>query len=190
MKEGVPIGDCVETASAGLAGCPPEPPTLSESCEAPGGVYLQCPYEIRVERGRAAQVIYTCHPEQLFWGGFMASCGEVCRPPDANVLELDASDCEQRAITSCKDLGAAFGFETQQQWFDSAFEKLIASCFGEVLGRQFQLEVENGCPARLSSSAPFSSSAQACLTDQLNQLRWDCALDLSCSTFLRALTSQ
>lgn len=186
MKDGVPIGACRETGETRPAECPAQPPEDQTSCEAPSGL-LRCPYEIRVADGRADQVVYTCHPAQLSWGSALVSCGRLCESPDENVIELGGPACEDRATSSCES-GSTFAFETQQGAFNAAFEAVIQSCVGDVLGTRFQLWVENGCPTRISSSKPFSEDATQCLRVKLGTLRWDCALDLSCSSYLRALT--
>jgi hypothetical protein len=186
MKDGVPIGDCRETGETRPAECPAEPPMDQASCQAPSGL-LRCPYDIRVADGRADQVVYFCHPEQLLWGSaLLLSCGMLCGPPDAHVLDLGTADCEDRATSLCES-GSIFAFETQQQAFDTAFEALLRTCLGEVYGTHYKLEVEDGCPRRISSSQPFSEEALQCLGGKLASLRWGCAVDLSCSSYLRVL---
>jgi hypothetical protein len=184
MKEGVPIGDCRETGETRPAECPAQPPEDQTSCEAPNGA-LSCPYEIRVADGLAQQAVYFCHPEQLLWGSALLSCGVSCGAPDVHVLDLDVAGCEQRAVSSCES-GSTFAFPTEQQVFDAAFASVIQSCLGGVVANsRYQLEVQNGCPTRISGSQPFSTQAVQCLRSQLASLRWSCARDLSCSTYHR-----
>lgn len=188
LKDGVPIGDCKETEEARPAGCPAEPPTDQTSCEAPDGL-LRCPYEIRVEDGRASQAVYFCHPDQLTWGSSLIPCGRLCPAPDPNQLELDVSDCESRVLGSC-DSGSVYAFETDQQLLDSVFDAAVLGCVGEVYGVRFQVEVQGGCPSRVSSSKPFSDAAAQCFRQRLGSVRWDCAQDLSCTSRLIVLTAQ
>lgn len=185
MKDGVPIGDCRETGETRPAECPAQPPEDQTSCAAPDGL-LSCPYDIRVANGRASQAVYFCHPDQLQWGSALLSCGVLCDPPAEHVLDLGGAECEARATSPCES-GTIFAFATEQQVFDSAFESVIQSCLGEVIGTRYQLEVRNGCPARISSSQPFSEPATQCLRGRLGSLRWSCALDLSCSAYQRVL---
>lgn len=63
--------------------------------------------------------------------------------------------------------------------FDAAFAFVIQSCLGGVVANsRYQLEVQNGCPTRISGSQPFSAQAAQCLQGQLGSLRWSCALDI------------
>jgi hypothetical protein len=55
--------------------------------------------------------------------------------------------------------------------------------------RKLQLELANGCGARLSSNMPFSADAAACLRTELDSVRFQCAARLSCSRFDAYATS-
>ncbi len=181
MKEGVPIGDCRENGETRPAECPAQPPTDATSCQAPNGL-LRCPYAIRVSDGRAAQMVSFCQPEGLSWVSASVPCGDLCAPPGQHVLELPVTDCEERAPSSCAS-GAIFVFETNQQSFDALFESLLRPCLNEDLYSAFyEVEVESGCPVRVSSSQPFPESVAQCLRRGLSSVRWECALDLSCAS--------
>lgn len=179
MMDGVPTGDCRVPAPP-PAGCPAAPPKPGSSCEAPNGL-LQCPYDIYVEAGRASQRVFICHPAELVWGELDELCGTSCGPLGSSVIEL-AAPCGAEPLTTCKDSGTVFAFETAQQWLDSKFMSVLMSCLGERrFDRQLRLELQDGCPSRLSSSAPFSDADVQCLSSALNGAHWDCARELSCS---------
>ena len=109
----------------------------------------------------------------------------VCGSLSGDVIELDAN-CEDRKPVSCKNTDSSFAFETEQQWLDNAFERVLSDCLGEArYDKQFQLELAGGCGTRLSSNVPFSVDAAACLKKRLDGVRWECGLELSCSLFAR-----
>jgi len=182
--DGVPIGDCREpTSETRSAGCPEEPPMESEVCEAPDGL-KQCPYTIEVSEGSASQRVFICHPEQLIWGSLQASCGMLCPELGPHVIELE-QPCAERTMTTCRSANIIYAYETAQQWLDSAFEGAVARCVGgSTYGTQFWLELENGCPARFASAVALPQDVAECVSSTLNQTRWDCAVDLSCSRYL------
>jgi hypothetical protein len=179
---GVPIGDCrVPSAATRRPGCPATPPAASAACTPDGP--KQCTYDLQVSEGRAMQLVYTCDANQQMWGAFYVPCGMVCSTLSGGVLEL-AADCEARQPVSCKSSDWTFAYETSQQWLDAAFERVISDCFGEArYDRQFQLELVNGCGTRVSSDVTFTAEAAACLKKELDNVRWDCGLQLSCTTF-------
>ena len=179
---GVPIGDCRVPDAAGNDDCPAEPPSASTPCQAPAGP-RKCAYDLQVSEGRATQLVYTCDPEQSSWGAFYVPCGLVCSTLSGAVIEL-AGDCGARQPVTCESSDTTFAFETEQQWLDSAFERVLSACLGESrYGPQFQLEVADGCGTRLSSDEPFSPEAATCLKTALDSLRWECGLRLSCTVF-------
>jgi hypothetical protein len=125
-----------------------------------------------------------CHPAQLQWGELQVTCGLLCGAAGPHVIELSAS-CQTRELSSCRVPDTLFAFETAQQWLDAAFQGVLSKCFGGMpYNQQFELELANGCPTRLSSSAPFSPGQAACLSAELNGARWECGATLSCSKFL------
>jgi hypothetical protein len=180
---GVPIGDCrLPSDATRTDGCPVEPPEDSRPCEAPNGLKT-CTYDIQVSDGRANQVVYTCHPDQLTWGSLYAPCGLVCGSLSGDVIEL-GTNCSAREPVSCKSSDSVFAFETEQQWLDDAFGRLLSDCLGQKrYNRQIQLELADGCGTRLSSNVAFSSDEAACLKKQLDNVRWECGLRLSCTIF-------
>jgi len=185
LIDGVPIGDCREpTSETREPGCPAQPPQPQAACEAPNGLKA-CAYEIEVADGRASQMIYTCHPDQLIWGSGQVPCGLACQPPAEHVVGLTTS-CSDAPVTTCRDPDQLFAFETAQQWLDSAFEKVLHRCVGDPIGVLYQLELAGGCPVRISSNMAFTANQLACLVPALG-VRWDCAANLSCSRFLQIL---
>lgn len=183
MLDGVPIGDCkVPTDGARGEGCPAQPPVDSTPCEAPNGL-KRCAYDIQANGGRAVQLVSVCHPDQLTWGSLSASCGTVCSSLSGDVLEL-AANCGDRELVSCRNADSVFTFETEQQWLDNAFERVLTKCLGlQRYNRQLQFEVANGCGTRVSSNMPFSPDAAACLRTELDSVRFQCGVRLSCSSF-------
>jgi hypothetical protein len=204
-KDGVPIGDCRELSADELAalGCPIEPPQpLSScdgsiagcpyelrSCDVPG---TECPYEIRVESSMSSQVFYRCSGDAPSWGGgAMLTCGIVCAAPEAHITEFSPS-CGNRTVSSCAS-GSDI-LSTAQNKLDIAFASLLSDCGYPVspvspgtLFDRVQLELTDGCPTRLSSISPLDSAVLQCLTARLDSLRWDCALNLTCTAFARPM---
>jgi len=185
--EGVPIGDCHPPTreSKIAAGCPEDPPINGTACEAVGTV-KKCPYAIRVADGEAKQLVSICHPEQLTWGSSEVSCGLVCPDLGPYVLELSQTPrCAARAETACRSRDVLFGFETEQQWLDTAFGRAISRCTsGARHGTRYLLELKNGCPLRLSSADPLPPDVSACVAAQLSAVRWDCGKSLACGRHL------
>lgn len=187
LIDGVPVGDCREPTSATrLPGCPERPPGEGFACEAPNGV-KQCPYDIEVREGEAWQRVFVCHPEQLTWSSSQFQCGVVCPDLAPHVLELERN-CEGRTITKCANPDIVYAFETAQQLLDSALERALRSCWGDMsYGTRFRIEVEQGCATRFESAVALPPAVASCVTGRLNGLRWDCASNLRCGRYYVAI---
>jgi len=184
MKDGVPIGDCQElTPAERPSACPAQPPEPLSSCVAPENT--ACAYDIEVADGRASQDVFLCNGEPRSWGtGVVVTCGTTCGAPGAYVVALSGVACSQRTPSSCDDHGSVYAFPTAQQRLDGSFERLLRDCLGNAAyGNQFQLDLKDGCPQSLSTSQALTLDGRACVEQKLGNLRWDCALDLSCSRY-------
>jgi hypothetical protein len=184
MKDGVPIGDCQElTPAERPSACPAQPPEPLSTCVAPENTV--CAYEIEVADGRASQDVFFCNGEPPVWDtGVVVACGTTCGAPGAHVVALSDVACSQRRPSSCDDNGNVYAFPTAQQRLDGAFQGLLHDCLGTAAyGNHFQLALKDGCPQSLSTSQALTPDGRACVEQALGNLRWSCALDLSCSQY-------
>jgi hypothetical protein len=191
VKDGVPIGDCRElTVDERSPDCPAQPPQPLSSCDSPEDIV--CAYDIIVEDRRASQEVFFCNGEPRTWGsGALVECGKTCGAPGAHVVELSGGSCSERAQSACDVGGTIYAFPTSQQRLDSAFQHLLRGCLGNAaFGNRFQLELRDGCPTSLSMLQAVTPEAEACIQDKLSGLRWECAVDLSCSEFSASYTTQ
>jgi hypothetical protein len=118
-----------------------------------------------------------------FWSGWCTECARTCLPPieDSVVVELDTSDCAQRASTPCSE-----GFETRQLNLDATLTNLLprdSGAYSELRNNTaLQVELEDGCPSRfyVSGGGNPLMRVTAVLQPALTGVRFECATDLSC----------
>ena len=105
----------------------------------------------------------------------------------ANVTEL-AKTCSTRPVVRC-DAGSdtLFAYPTAQQSLNDAFSRVLHACAPDVTGKFIQLEFVDGCPTRLSSDVRLDPSFIDCVVGRLDQVKWDCALELQCSVYSQFL---
>jgi hypothetical protein len=187
---GVPTGDCRNFTDADRTanGCPAVPRYPCEPCAI-------CRYDIEIEVtsevGKTWQTIFTCDGEGLWTPAFRHLCGQSCAAVGPYAMTFDG-DCKARAFSSCDEADfVVLDGSPAQVHLDGAFRSAVAECAGAtttILDNRMQLEIEDGCPTRFSSTEPLPSAVQECLTMRFADLRWDCARDLACTSYFAQLT--
>jgi hypothetical protein len=181
MKNGAPIGDCVEASEQELAkqGCPTAPPPALSSCEEVGTV---CRYEIETDSGASSQVVFACNRE-LSWGaGASVQCGITCHMDDGFAIELSAAGCASRSAAPCDDgKGTTYAFPPPAYTLASAMlQAALEACDSDIAGNSVELQLSDGCPVRLASLQTLAPAAVSCLESRLGQARWQCATQVPC----------
>ena len=172
-KNGVPIGDCVDPSREELTSlsCPLDPPQDSEPCSDFGKV---CRYAIDTFPTASTRATFQCTEQNRNWERSVDTCGYACDFGLGNVVELNHVDCAGRPLTGCEMAATA------QDGLDKALSSFLSVCSALLVPLRFQVQTIDGCPARLSSSQPFSPSQLECLVGGLSRLRFQCALLLEC----------
>lgn len=183
LKNGVPIGTCVDTTPAELAaGCPSGPPGRDVPCNAPST--LRCRYPIDAADGVATQDFLICDTRGLngrIWVGPRITCGRSCAFSPGEPFVLETTNCGSRPVISFRDdlmKGDAIYSEewtTTQDLLDAEIDKVVLGCIKDLYGAHIEVGVQGGCPQRFTTSVPLDPSATACIQAALEKVRWDCA---------------
>jgi hypothetical protein len=178
MKDGVPIGDCVDLdMTAQMAqGCPAVEPAPESACDVQGKT---CRYA-RFEQGATSQAVFSCSGN---WGpGALETCGEVCGATDANPIDFTGADCPTRPAAVCDDgKGTSYAFPPDAYTLTSAMlQSTLEACNSDIADNLVWLTLNDGCPARLSSMQPLAPGSVTCLEQKLSNVRWSCATTLPC----------
>jgi hypothetical protein len=186
--DGVPIGDCREpTDEERVAlGCPASPPEAGTSCDLASGV--TCGYSLSTDRGGSNQEIYLCsNDEDRLWWTVGRECGELCTDGGPHAVELDASDCASRPADDCELEGAVFAYVPSGYTLLSyTLSDVIKAC-GPSSNFSAALELEHGCPTRLTTNNEFSPEALACIRETLESKRYTCGELLPCVDYSEIL---
>jgi hypothetical protein len=110
-------------------------------------------------------------------------CNHACAAPapDLDVVDLDTSDCAQRRITACPT-----GNITVQGQLDDVLRQLVRDnnvSLRDVYNDGLVVRFERGCPVSFHARAkrgPLAELAQV-LPPVLTEMRWDCAMQLTCA---------
>jgi hypothetical protein len=194
MKDGVPIGDCVDPTPEQLAatGCPATQPDPSSGCFVDPSV--DCRYPIKVQgEGLSSQLIFRC--ERGTWDpGSTEWCGQTCDVVGVNgnhPIELPIGSCPERALAECDDgKGTMYAHDPSALTLTIAMlQSALEACNASIAGNAVTLELDNGCPKRLSSGAAFDVNTTKCLVDHFGSVRWKCATMLPCASFSWSATN-
>jgi hypothetical protein len=180
MKDGVPIGDCVELdpAAQQSQGCPGSWPAAESPCEEPGKA---CSY-IRIEAGDSKLVTYTCQGDPPNWGeGSWTLCAVTCGRTVTNTIDFDSSSCATRTPDECDLFPGVMPRPNGDTLTSNMLSMILADCnaIGE-LGNTVELAFNDGCPTHLSSADPIPPNELACVKRRLGSVRWSCAARLPC----------
>lgn len=184
---GVPVGDCREPTSEMLAaeGCPARAPVEGAACETATAV-KRCAYGVEAADGQSSQLFSFCREGSRFWTSHRLLCGRLCPELGPQLIEVPQSRaCSERAVTTC-GVTSVVELDTQQYRLDNAFERTLYDCGAASYATSFLLQLEDGCPVRLSSEAALPPEVSACLVGTLSTARWDCGVGLVCGLYFIA----
>lgn len=187
LKDGVPIGDCVESTPEHQAakGCPETEPAPSSGCFVDPDV--ECRYGISVEGGLSSQTIFSC--DRGTWDpGARVYCGQSCAAQAVSgehAIDFAVGSCPERPLSECDDgKGTMYAFDPGALTLTTAMlQSAVEACNASFSGNAVTLELENGCPKRLSSRLELDAAATTCLADRLGTARWKCATPLPCASY-------
>lgn len=179
------------TLACGLAepskGCPARRPTLGADC-AQDQLGLACPYP---PGGETWLDVMLCQEdiEGPSWSSITATCARDCDRALASqdMIALTGVDCRARPMRTCNTRGL-----TAQERLDRSLHDLLVDGCG-ISQSEWYLDIifEAGCAVSFSQFPIVDPSAARCVSETLNTLRFDCAVDLHCArTEISTLASQ